>query len=168
MDRAVEGAADLVTGEYCRFCPVKLQCPKLREEFDEMATASADVSDEALDSLFLKINSAKIAIKAIEARILARCQEGAKFSNVKMVRKRGSRMWKPGADEALIGRLGEEAWEKTLLSPAKAEKISPGLKAFVAEHAFLQEADGYTLAASSSSTPEASLADDISRQFAHY
>jgi hypothetical protein len=168
MERAIAGAQDLNSGEHCRFCPALLACPRTRKAMTTVATATADTSDEALDALYVEFQTAKMVGKAIEARLLARLQEGGKFKSVKLVKKRSTRTWKPEADKLLVEMLGDDAFEKSLLTPAKAEKISEKMKAFVAERAFLPESDGYSLKPASDSTPEASPADDLARQFAHY
>jgi hypothetical protein len=168
MDRAISGAGDLQTGEHCRFCPARLACPAARADFEAVATATADVSDEALDRLYLQMQTAKIVMKAIEARILARCMEGAKFEHIKLVKKRTTRTWKEGVEPKIVEALGDDAYVRSLVSPAQAEKISSKMKAFVAENAFLPESDGYTIALATSPTPEATPSSDLARQFAHY
>lgn len=168
MERAIAGAQDLNNGDHCRFCPALLACPRARKAVTNVATATADTSDEALDALYVEFQTAKMVGKALEARLLARCQEGAKFTNVKLGKKRSTRVWKDGATEKLVAVLGDDAYDKSLLSPAQAEKLSAKMKAFVAENAFLPESDGYTLKAASDSTPEATPSVDMARQFAHY
>lgn len=168
MERAIAGAQDLNPGEWCRFCPALLACPRARKAVTTVATATADTSDEALDALYAEFQTAKMVGKALEARLLARCQEGAKFTNVKLVKKRSTRTWKEGVEPLLVQTLGDDAYAKTLLSPAQAEKLSAKMKAFVAENAFLPESDGYSLKPATDSTPEATPADDMARQFAHY
>ena len=168
MERAIAGAQDLNNGEHCRFCPALLACPRARKAVTTVATATADTGDEALDALYVEVQTAKMVGKAIEARLLARLQEGSKFKSVKLVRKRSTRTWKDGADKLLVAALGDDAYSKDLLSPAQAEKLSEKMKAFVAENAFLPESDGYSLKPASDSTPEASPAADMARQFAHY
>ena len=168
MERAIAGAQDLNSGEHCRFCPALLACPRTRKAVTTVANATADMSDEALDALYVEVQTAKMVAKAVEARLLARLQEGGKFQSVKLVKKRSTRTWKDGADKLLIERLGDEAYARSLLSPAQAEKLSEKMKAFVAENAFLPESDGYSLKPATDSTPEATPAADMARQFAHY
>lgn len=170
MQRAIEGADELVDGEHCRFCPALLSCPKVRGNLEElaMATISEDTSDETLDALYLKAQTARMVIKAIENQLLTRATAGARFQNVKLVRKRSERTWKEGADAKLLALLGEDAWNKKLLSPAQAEKLGTKMKDFVAENAFLPEGDGYTLKPATDSTPEATPTADLARQYAHY
>jgi hypothetical protein len=158
----------LNNGEHCRFCPALLACPRTRKAVTTVATATADTGDEALDALYVEFQTAKMVGKAIEARLMARLQEGGKFKSVKLVKKRSTRTWKDGADKLLVAAIGDDAYAKALLSPAQAEKLSEKMKAFVAENAFLPESDGYSLKPASDSTPEASPADDMARQFAHY
>lgn len=168
MERAIAGAQDLKTGEHCRFCPAKLACPQARQEFEDVVAATVDTSDETLDALYAKAQVAKMQVKAIEARILARLQEGGQFANVKLVKKRSTRTWKEGVEDKLKAELGEDAYDRSLLSPAQVEKLSDRMKQFVAENAFLPESDGYSLKPSSDSTPAASPSNDLARQFAHY
>ena len=168
MAKAAAGADDYQTGEHCRFCPAKIHCPKLREDFEMIANATVETTDEELDALYLKAGPAKIFIKAMEARLQARLVEGATLKNVKLVAKRTTRDWKEDTEPKLRMTFGDDAYNKALKSPAQIEKLSAKAKLFVAENAFLPPSTGYTLAAATDSAPAVNPAGDFEREFAHY
>jgi hypothetical protein len=170
MLKAEKGDGDYVTGDWCRFCPAILDCPKQQEDLKALNQAEIDrISDDELDLLYPTFGTVKMFMRAAEARLQARLQEGASFQTCKLVAKRSpGRVWKEGVEELLVQTLGDDAYEKTLVSPAKAEKLSKKMKDFVAENAFLQPSTGYNLVPVSDSAPEAKPAADIQSVFGHY
>jgi hypothetical protein len=169
MMEAERNTTAFETGEHCRFCPAILQCPRQKTDLEALNRSPDTMTDEELDSLYPKIATVKMFMKAIEARLMARLQEGAALTNVKLVNKRAAgRVWKDGAEEAMVAQLGDDAYSKKLLSPAEAEKLSKKWKDFVAENAFLPPATGYNLASATDSAPAADVGNDITKQFAHY
>lgn len=126
--------AERVPGEaQCLWCKAKATCPALME-----FTTAAIMSDfETLDlvnvdrltdsQLRQALDSKKLIIgwlDAVEMYIKERVENGGSFEGYKMVEGRSSRSWSDEklAIEVLESELGEQAWEKKLLSVAKAER----------------------------------------------
>jgi hypothetical protein len=169
MREAERNKTAFETGEHCRFCPAILHCPKQKADLEALDRSPDTMTDEELDSLYPKIATVKMFMKAIEARLMARLQEGATLTNVKLVNKRAAgRVWKDGAIDLMVKELGDDAFNREPLSPAQAEKLSKKWKDFVAENAFLPPATGYNLASATDSAPAADVGNDITKQFAHY
>lgn len=172
MERALS-SDELADGEHCRFCPAKLVCPRLRENLTVIeASGSADnllrVDDATLDDMYLRAQTAKLLIRAIEARMQSRLMEGAKMQHAKLTWRRTTRVWKDGVEERLTTALGDDAFTRELKSPAQIEKLGKRWKQFVAENAFLPPATGYTLVPATDSAPAADPVADLNREFAHY
>lgn len=155
----------LKPGEWCRFCPAKIICPVLKGLFAAAANADiADVNaltDGELDLQYPLITSVKQFIKALEAEVYARLMRGRVLAQAKLVKKRGDRVWRSGAEDALVAAAGKRAqpWpepifsEPVLKSPAQIEKLGGDAKALVHEWAHTPET-GLTVAATSDGRPQ--------------
>lgn len=170
MLRAEAGEGEFTTGDWCRFCPAILDCPKQHADLKAINQADAEkMTDEEIDLLYPTFATVKMFMKAAETRLMARAMEGKTFSNVKLVNKRSpGREWKEGADTILIEQLGDEAWSKKLISPAQAEKLSQKWKDFVKEWGFLPQATGYNLVPASDPALAANPAADMQSEYSHY
>jgi hypothetical protein len=170
MLAAEKAEGEYTPGEHCRFCPAILACPKQKADLQALNREDTDnMTDDELDALFPTFATVKMFMRAAEAKLQARLMEGAAFHQVKLVSKRAAaRIWKEGVEEKMVAELGDDAYNKKLLSPAEAEKLSTKWKAFVAENAFLPPATGYNLASATDSAPAANPVADITSQFAHY
>lgn len=127
-----EGAA-LRVGKWCRFCPALAVCPQQAEH--AMALAKTDFNNPVLPSpdqltpeQIVKVLNAADILKAWSDEVRAFAQQqmelGVQLPGYKLVAKKSNRAWKEEleAASALQEMLGEDAYEKKLLSPAKAEK----------------------------------------------
>lgn len=170
MERAEKGEGDFQTGDWCRFCPAILDCPKQHLDLKTLNQADADkMTDEELDLLYPTFETVKMFMKAAEARLHKRLMEGATFQQVKLVNKRSpGRIWKEGTEELLTAWLGDDAYTKSLISPAQAEKLSQKGKDFVKEYAFLPPPTGYNLVPASNPAPAANPAADLQSEYSHY
>jgi hypothetical protein len=137
VERALRDDAPLVPGEkQCMFCRAKATCPALAEF--TMKTAQADFKDysdfkpdvpsdlsiENAVEIYKNIKVINGFLKSIEARIFNELATGHQVPGYKLVKGKAKRSWKD-EDEAvkiLEAKLGESAYEKKPLSPAKAEK----------------------------------------------
>lgn len=156
MERVIGGDDTLAMGDHCQFCDAKLICPLQQDAFmqhDQKPEAVGGLSDDDLDKLYAMAPRVRSFLSALEARVQSRLESGATFNNAKLVAKRTTRVWKEGAEAALVEALGDDAYTKSLLSPPQAEKISGRLKQFVAEWAYLPEASGVRVAPMSDSAP---------------
>jgi hypothetical protein len=170
MFKAESGQGDFATGDWCRFCPAILDCPKQHHDLKTLNQADADkMTDEELDLLYPTFETVKMFMKAAEARLHKRLVEGATFQQVKLVNKRSpGRVWKEGTEALLTAWLGEDAYTKALISPAQAEKLSQKGKDFVKEYAFLPPSTGYNLVPASNPAPAANPAADLQSEYSHY
>ena len=134
--------APLIMGEHCRWCPAKLICPRMRENFMQVVERS-DVlvevySEQQLASEYSCIPAAEMYIRALKDEALKRAMAGRPVEGTKLVAGRADRTWKAGAEEQITARFGEEAYLKSLRSPAQIERLVGG-KDFAAEWAFKPE-----------------------------
>ena len=137
---AQNGEGEFVPGEHCRFCPLSGQCAAQAEQIRTEALADFDVvpaekvyqlSDEQLGRLLDEAPQIRTWLSSIEAQAKARVEAGrtvpGKDGPYKLVAGRGSRQYEDAAaaEGWLVEQLGEKAHQKTLLSPAQAEKLLP-------------------------------------------
>jgi hypothetical protein len=122
--------APLVPGDWCRWCPAAASCPGLRGKV--LDNARTDFAPglpydpaklkEALDSIPL----IETWIKATSEFAFQESLEGRTVPGWKLVEKRATRKWanEVEAASALANLVPEdELFEKSLLSPAKVEKL---------------------------------------------
>ena len=131
--RTKAGDAPLVSGDHCRFCPLKdaLKCPELvaavervKAVKDEPLTA---MEEWRIGALLADCEVVKIFEKALRDEAFNRLQKGKQVDGWKLADKRADRVWKPGAEPQLIAALGDAAWApRVLVSPAQAEKLPGG------------------------------------------
>jgi hypothetical protein len=136
--------ADLKAGSHCVWCPAKLHCPVAKEY---LGVPLAVTGKENLDDLqigelvdiFVRARLVRRFLKEVEERLVSLTRKGQKVPGVKLVAGRGTRVWSDPkkAQAMLTSKLGEKAFNKSLLSPAQAEKMVG--KPEVAKLAFLRE-----------------------------
>jgi hypothetical protein len=151
---------DFTPGEHCQFCPVLLDCPKMQRAFEEYAAADegfiAMLSNEELDRYYAMREQARRFMNALETTIHARLVGGAQFKSAKLVEKRVHRVWKPGAQAALVAAFGDKAYEPAKIkSPAAVEKMSTLGKALALEYGYKPDSAGLSVAPISDPRPEA-------------
>lgn len=134
VQRIEEGGAPRTAGEkQCQWCKAKATCPALKKYteniimsgFDELDTPNPDTLND--DQLRAALESKKLIeswLTAVETLVNERLLNGGKFEGFKLVEGRSLRKWgdEPMAVNTLEGLLGDEAYERKLLTPAKAEK----------------------------------------------
>jgi len=159
MDRA-ETESGLQPGQWCRFCPAKLVCPALKGLFGAAALADpdrvVDLTDDELNVEYPLVDTVKMYIKALEAEVYVRLQHGHKLSHIKLVKKKGERVWKPGAEAAFLALdflTTELRTEPAFKSPAQIEKLGTNAKKLTKEWAYLPET-GLTVALVGDGRPE--------------
>lgn len=136
------------TGPWCKFCRVlSHHCPAVAADFDELETMMTEINklggaekltNDQLARYLSLVASAKAAASAAEKTAYARLKAGNTVPGYKLVQGRSNRAWKEGADEALIAKFGDHAYEKVMVSPTKAEKLIDGNE-FAAQWAFKPE-----------------------------
>ncbi len=123
--------APLVSGSHCRFCPAAGICPEIaskaltiaQTEFSPTLSYDPHKLSETLNKLELLEGYAK----SVRAFAYAEAEHGRTPPGWKLVPKRAIRRWKLD-DHTVAGNLDkfphiESMWEKSLLSPAKMEKL---------------------------------------------
>jgi len=126
--------APLCVGEYCRFCPARTICPEMVRH--ACAVAKTDFNEIRLPdpSEFTPEDIAKVMLLAEvitdwskEVKLYAQNQMevGVQVPGYKLVKKRGKREWvnEAVAEQKLVEIVGEEAYEKKLLTFPKAETL---------------------------------------------
>lgn len=135
-DRCLSDDAPFNPGEkQCQWCKAKASCPALYQFTQETISADFDKIDEELISpdkvtnerLKTVLQSKKLIegyLQAVEEHVKDKLKSGEPFPGYKLVAGRSMRKYRDEeeAQIKLIDLLGDDAFEKTLLSPAKAEK----------------------------------------------
>lgn len=141
---------DLQAGPHCRFCPAKLACPLMDSLFGAAMKAdparAVNMSDEALGRSYGYTQAVKFYLKALEEETFRRLNLGRKLAGAKLVAKKANRVYKSGATDVLLARLGDAVYTKReFLSPAAVERLSGEAKALISEWAYTPQT-GLTVA----------------------
>lgn len=154
--------AILQTGDHCRFCPAKLLCPALKEEYEsiEVDSRPEGLSTEEIGDILKRGERVKKWLSELAEEGFRRAIKGEKVPNYKVVRKTSTRVWKDGAEEKIVDKYDQEAYVKKLRSPPQLEKL-PGGRKFVAEWAYKPDT-GVTLA------PESDTREEITSPLDQY
>jgi hypothetical protein len=160
MEAAEVTDDDFVTGSHCQFCPVLLDCRKMQQAYQQYVEGSEDfiamLTNQELDALYAQRENARRFMNALEATVHARMVGGGNFQHAKLVEKRAARVWKPGAQAALLEAFGEKAYEpRKIKSPAQIEKLSSRGKEMALEFGYKPESNGLSVAPMSDPRPEA-------------
>lgn len=152
---------DFVPGDHCQFCPVLLDCPKMQQAFEDYVNADEEfitmLTNEELDRYYGMREQARRFMKVLEETVRARmiATPGC-ITSSKLVEKKVARVWRPGAQAALVAAFGEKAFEpKEIKSPAQIEKLSSRGKEMALEWGYKPESAGLTIAPLSDPRPEA-------------
>lgn len=124
----------------CQWCKAAATCPALKDyaesailsQFDELDMPNADTLTDA--QLRKALESKKLIVSwldAVERLVKERLEAGGKFDGFKLVAGRSLRKWgdESEAEQVLADLLKEDAYERKLISPAKAEKALGKTKA---------------------------------------
>lgn len=166
MERTRDPNADLVIGEWCRFCPAKKakKCPALNGEAIEVNTGiePSHLSLIELEKLTMKIVELVKYKETLDAELFSRLMRGEQGEKFKLVRKMSNRIWHQAmtfeandgvettqaVEDAVKIEFGDEGFTKpSVLSPPNIEKLKGG-KAFVSQWAYKPDS-GLTFAAMS-------------------
>lgn len=141
---------DFVSGEHCQFCPVMLDCPKLRKAYETFATSDEFIEmlkDDELSALYGMREDARRYGNELDKVVFARKLAGKDITTAKLVEKQTRRVWRAGAEQAAAARFGDNAYGvRKMKSPAQMEKLSSDGKAFALEFGFKPESDRLTIA----------------------
>jgi hypothetical protein len=170
--RINEGNAPRTPGEkQCQWCKAKATCPALKSYteaiimsgFEELDTPNPDTLNDS--QLRKALESKKLIeswLTAVEKLVNERLQKGEAFPGFKLVAGRSLRKWEDEVD-AIIKLdllLGEQAYEKKLLTPAKAEKVLGKAKAKEIQDLIIKPEGKPTLAPESDKRKSISISVD--------
>lgn len=145
-------APPLVSGDHCRFCPAKIDCPALyalakeaaKTDFSHIPPDPMTFTDAELAHV---LNNAEVIaqwIEAVRAEVSGRIEKGAKVPNWKLVPKRGVRRWSdPKAVESILA-AEDWAFAKKLLSPTQIEKAGKDHYDDLVERGFVDKSSSGT------------------------
>lgn len=124
----------------CQWCKAKATCPALKSytekvilsNFDELELSNADTLNDS--QLRKALESKKLIVSwldSVENLVKSKLENGESFEGFKLVAGRSLRKWsdEQDAEKALFQILEHDAYEKKLLTPAKAEKVLGKTKA---------------------------------------
>ena len=118
----------------CRWCKAQATCAALYEhtaqiigrDFDDMEALEnpGQMSDGQIRLVLENADLIKSWLTAVETSVFERLMEGGEFKGYKLVEGRSNRQWadETEATSLLVETLGDAAFERKLLSVAKAEK----------------------------------------------
>lgn len=149
IEEALNPDALLKIGSWCRFCPVNRsgECPAMRSTVAhfEMTKEPEELTSEELGDMYAKLDAVQKYLEKLKQVAFDRALRGDKIKGFKLVRKKANRVWKSGAEEEIVKRFGDDAYEPAKIkTPPNIEKLEGG-KDFVAKFAFTPET-GLTLA----------------------
>ena len=149
---------EFVSGDHCQFCPVMLDCPKLRRAFETYAHQDEFIEmlkNEELSALYALREDARRYGSELEKVVFARKLAGQEIPSAKLVEKQVRRVFRAGAEDAARKRFGENAYNpRKLKSPHQFEKMSSDGKSFALEWGFKPDSDRLTVAPLSDRRPE--------------
>ena len=147
---AKQPGAPLIAGDHCRFCPVRATCPALQTQALTVAQAvfsdldpkrtvqppsPANLPMEELAKILPNLAVVEAWIKSVRDHAFHRVLAGETLPGYKLVEKLGNRKWiDESSVAATLQSFGVDPWnERTVISPAEAERRNKAVKATVAK-----------------------------------
>lgn len=165
------GAPRTPSEKACQWCKAKAICPALKSytekiilsEFDELELPNADTLND--DQLRQALESKKLIVSwldAVESLVKSRLESGEAFTGFKLVAGRSLRKWgdESEAEKTLVSLIDQDAYEKKLLSPSKAEKVLGKAKAKQIQDLIVKPEGAPTLAPESDKRKSISISVD--------
>lgn len=159
----------------CRFCSAKAVCPALLKMVED--TIGADLASMSELTPPTELSAAQLGavlsnralitgwMEAVAKLVTHRMTSGGTFPGWKLVEGRSLRQWsdESEAERLLVAELGEKAYERKLISPAKAEKAMGKKRAAILADVVVKPLGSPTLAPESDPRPPfgAVTADDF-------
>ena len=172
---ALSDDAPRTVGEkQCQWCKAKATCGTLKAHTEKVISAEFDVleelpmvdtlTDEKLSNIMSNKKLIESWLKAIEEHIGDTLRQGGSFTGYKLVNGRSSRRWSDteSAEQTLTALLADEAFEKKLLTVAKAEKMLGAKRKGEIEDLIIKQPGKATLAPAHDKRPSV---DDCSIDF---
>lgn len=155
----------------CQWCKAKATCPALKSytekiilsQFDELELSNSDTLNDS--QLRQALEAKKLIVSwldSVESLVKSKLEAGESFEGFKLVAGRSLRKWgdESEAEKALIELLDQDAYEKKLLTPAKAEKVLGKSKAKGIQDLIVKPEGAPTLAPESDKRPSISISVD--------
>ena len=132
-----------VAGSWCQWCDAAGFCPARRALAYQSAGAdfvdpqvtrlpvAETLTDEQLEKVLDSAEMIDSFVHAVRGVALARAEAGAKFDHWKIVKKKSNRRWLDTAEEFIVKKYGDEAYNRKLKSPAQIEKMDKTSKDFL-------------------------------------
>lgn len=132
IERCKDPAAPLAAGSHCKFCKALGGCPEVNKEAMSVAPMHEPgglpfptmLTNDHLALILSKKDMVSSWLSEVEALALRKIEQGESVPGFKVVAGRNSRDWtdEAVAENQLESVLADRAYERKLLSPAKAEK----------------------------------------------
>jgi hypothetical protein len=147
--------APFATGDHCRFCPAKINCPALyelakktsRTQFTNLPPDPIDFTDEELSEILDNIEVLAGWFEAVRAEASGRLENNKKVPGWKLVPKRAMRKY---TDQKVVEQLLDHnsmVWDRKLKSPTQVEKVDPEQYETLVERGLIDKvSSGTTLA----------------------
>lgn len=151
VNEAQRPDARLVSGEHCRWCPAKVDCPEIngmvaRSLRKAVGLMNAEQIGRALKQAALLDDW----IKELRERALTIAEEGVSVPGYKVVPKRATRAWSDEKDAVraltALGLNESDLYATELKSPAQVERLLKRQKQTLPDNLVLSVSSGNTLA----------------------
>lgn len=172
-DALAENAPRVPGEKQCEFCKAKATCPALAKHTQDIIISDFDDCEPmpldklTVDQMAKALANKKLIVSwldAIEKVAVESLRDGREFPGFKLVAGRSLRKWEDEdtAAAVLIELIGDDAYERTLLTPAKAEKLLGKKKAADIQGLIVKPEGAPTLAPASDKRPAVGItADDF-------
>lgn len=149
------------TGSHCKYCPAASVCPDKKAQANSALVIDPKHAENIAEALELAA-SLKPWIDEVNRQALEIMDTGGTIPGFKLVASKSLRKWtdESQAAETLENLLGEQAYEKKILTPAKAEKALGKAKKAEIESLIIKPEGKPTLVSESDSRP-ALVRDEI-------
>jgi Protein of unknown function (DUF2800) len=152
VDALFGSAPPLMTGDHCRFCPAKVDCPALYELAKQIARTDfshipPDPMTFSPTELAHVLNNAEVIaqwIEAVRAEASGRIEKGVSLPGWKLVPKRAMRRW---SDQAAVETYLEgnpAAFQIKVKSPTQIEKLDKDAYEDLVERGFVDASSSGT------------------------
>ena len=131
IERCKQPDAPLAAGDHCKFCKAQGGCPEVHKDVMTVVPmqqpaglpSPALLTNEQLAIILDKKDMAESWLTEVAALAFRKAEAGEQIPGYKLVAGRGSRDWADlaVAENTLEAALADRAYERKLLSPAKAE-----------------------------------------------
>lgn len=110
------------TGSHCDFCPAAPVCKTRLSQARSALMMTVETAAEIAEALTLA-NELESWIKQVKDQAYGIATDGGVLPGYKLVEGRSVRKWKKGAEDVLLDKLGDKAYEQKLIGITKAEKL---------------------------------------------